>query len=194
MEKENFNPNDSIRTIENALNQAKTEKTGAFYYYILWGTLLSIHYGLLFFTTKFPEYKNGFLETITWSVFPIGGLLSYLRSKKDDKTETALPLNEKVFLYGFGGFALAFGVIFIASSVQQPSLMIALFPLLLGFTVFVIGGVTKDKVSLIGGVLGMIITGISLNTVLEYQFLLASLASVVACLLPGILMKNSYVQ
>lgn len=190
METENFNPNDSIKTIENALNQAKGEETGAFYYYILWGTLLGIHYVLLFFTAKFPEYRNGFFETITWSVFPIGGLLSYLRSKKDDKTETVLPLNERVFLYGFGGFALAYGVISIASGAQQPTLIVALFPLLLGFTVFVIGGVTKDKVSLIGGILGIIMTGISLNSLLEYQFLFASLASVVTCLLPGILMKK----
>lgn len=190
MKPENFKPSDSIKTIENALNQTRLAKTGASYYYVLWGALLFIHYLLLFLITKFPDFKSGLLITIIWSVFPIGGLLSYLRGKKEEKTEKVVPLYEKVYLYAFGGFALAYGIIFIASSIQQSSLFISLFPLLLGFTVFVVGGITKHKVSLIGGVLAIILSGISLNTSLEFQYLLASLASLITCLLPGLLMKN----
>lgn len=190
METENFNPNDSIKTIENALNQAKSEKTGAYYYYILWGTLLFIHYLLLFFTTRFPDFKNGLLATIIWSVFPIGGLLSYLRGKKDEKTEKLLSHYEKVYLYAFGGFALAYGIIFISSIIQQSSLFVSLFPLLIGLTVFIVGGITKHKISLTGGALGIVLTGISLNTSIEFQYLIASLASLITCLLPGLLMKK----
>ncbi len=190
METDNFNPIDSIKIIEDALAQAKSQKTGAHYYYILWGTLLCIHYLLFFLISKFPDYKSGVLTTIIWSVFPIGGLLSYLRGKKDDRTENVLSFYEKVYLYAFGGFALAYGVIFIASNIQQSSLFISLFPLLLGLTVFTVGGITKHKMSLVGGVLSIILTGISLNTLVEYQYLLASLASLITCLLPGILMKK----
>ncbi len=193
METSNFNPSDSIKTIEEALKQAKSEKTGASFYYLLWGTILLIHYLLLFLVTQFPDLKGNFLETVIWSVFPIGGLLSYLRSKKDTKNEKMLSHYEKVYLYAFGGFALAYGTIFIASVFTNSSLHIALYPLLLGFTVFVVGGITKHKASLIGGVLGVICTGISLNVSIETQYLLAALSSLVSCVIPGFLMKNSNV-
>lgn len=190
MEAENFTPSDSIKIIEKALSQAKSEKTGAYYYYTLWGALLFIHYLLLFLISRFPDFKGGLLTTIIWSVFPFGGLLSYLRSKKDEKTEKVLSHYEKVYLYAFGGFALAYGIIFISSIIQQSSLFVSLFPLLLGLAVFVVGGITKNKISLISGVLAIIMTAISLNTSIEFQYLVASLASLITCLLPGLLMKK----
>lgn len=193
METSNFNPSDSIKTIEDALKQAKSEKTGASFYYLLWGAILFIHYSLLFLITQFPDLKGNFLETVIWSVFPIGGLISYLRSKKDTKNEKMLSYNEKIYLYAFGGFALAYGTIFIASVFADSNLPTILYPLLLGFTVFVVGGITKHRTSLIGGILGIICTGISLNTSLEVQYLLAALSSLIACIIPGLLMKNSNV-
>ncbi len=189
----NFNPSDSIKTIEEALKQAKSEKTGASFYYLLWGTILLFHYLLLFLVTQFPDLKGSFLETVIWSVFPVGGLLSYLRSKKDKKDEKVLSRYEKVYLYAFGGFALAYGTIFIASIFQESGLPVTLFPLLLGFTVFVAGGITKHKASMVGGILGVICTGISMNVPMEIQYLLAALSSLVACIIPGFLMKNSNV-
>lgn len=193
METENFNPNDSIKTIENALSQAKSEKTGAYYYYILWGALLFIHFLLLFFMTRFPDFKSGLLTSIIWSVFPIGGLLSYLRGKKEDKTEKLVSHYEKVYLYAFGGFALAYGIIFLSSIVQQSSLFISLFPVLIGLTVFVVGGITNHKASLVGGVIAIVLTAFSLNTSIEFQYLFAALASLITCLLPGFLMKKNNV-
>ncbi len=193
METSNFNPSDSIKTIEDALKQVKSEKTGASYYYVVWGTLLLIHYLLLFFVTRFPDLKGNFIETIIWGVFPLGGLLSFLRGKKDSKNEKMLSLHEKVYLYTFGGFALCYGTVFIASAITEPSFLIAIYPLLLGFTVFVVGGITKHKPSLICGVLSILCTGISLNVSLELQYLLAALASLISCIIPGFLMKNSNV-
>lgn len=191
METKNFNPGDSIKTIEEALKQAKAEKTGASFYYLLWGSILLIHYLLLYAATQYPP--GDLLETIVWIVFPIGGLLSYLKSRKDTKSEKMLSHYEKIYLFAFGGFALAYGTIFIASAFTQPHLQIALYPLLLGFTVFVTGGITKHKASMIGGVLGIICAGISLNVSLEIQYLLAALSSLVSCIIPGYLMKNSNV-
>lgn len=190
MEAENLNPGDSIKIIEEALQKAKQEKTGAYFYYWLWGIALFIHYLLLFLVTKYPEWKGHFLEILIWSVFPIGGLLSYLRSKKDKETERILSYFERVYLYAFGGFALAYGTIFIASAVRYPGLSVSLFPLLLGLSVFVVGGITKHSASLIGGILGIICTGISINVSLEYQYLFAALSPLISCIIPAILMKN----
>lgn len=193
MEGSNFSPDESIKTIEEAFKQARSEKTGATFYYILWGTLLMLHYLLLFFVTKFPDLKGGFTTTLIWSVFPIGGFLCYLKGKKEQKTENVLSLYEKVYLFAFGGFALTYGMVFFSSLIQHSSLFISLFPLLLGFTVFVVGGITKHNASIIGGVLGIILSSISLNISLEYQYLLAALSSLISCLIPGLLMINKNV-
>ena len=190
MDQESFNPADSIKTIEKAFNQTRLVKTGASYYYVLWGALLFIHYLLFFLITRFPDFRSGVITTIIWCVFPIGGLLSYLRGKKEEKVEKVVPLYEKVYLYAFRGFGLAYGMIFIVSNVQQSSLFVSLFPLLLGLTVFIVGGITKHRSSLVGGLLSIILSGISLNASLEFQYFIASLASLITCMLPGLLMKN----
>lgn len=189
----NFNPTDSLKTIEEALMKAKAQKTGASFYYILWGSILFTHYLLLFIASQYPSLKNSMLEMIIWGVFPFGGLLSYLKSKKDNKKEQVLSHYEKVYLFAFSGFALTYGTIFISSAFLQTSLHIALYPLLLGFTVFVVGGITKHKASIIGGILGIICSGISLNVSLEIVYLLAALSSFISCIIPGYLMKNTNV-
>ncbi|HET8573530.1 MAG TPA: hypothetical protein VFL76_06630 [Edaphocola sp.] len=189
MNKQEFSPDDSLKTIDQALRQAKAEKTGASFYYLLWGAILFIYFFLLFVKAWHPEVIGGLLTTLMYGVFPIGGLLSYLRSKGDDRREKARGYFENVYLFGFAGFAIAYGIIFLTSVYRDPVLPAISFPLLLGFTVFVVGGITKHKASIICGILGMICTGVSLNVSLEMQYLIAALAAVIVCIVPGLLMK-----
>lgn len=193
MKPDHFSAGASIRTIENALLQARAEKTNAAYYYKLWGIVLSIHYLLLFSASRFPGLKGGVLETIIWGVFPVAGLLSYLRSKKDARKEKALSLYEKVYLFAFGGFALSFGWMFIMTAATQSRLQMVLFPLLIGVTVFVVGGITKHRASVAGGAAAIVCAGISANASLEMQYILAALAALVSCMIPGFLMSRSNV-
>lgn len=193
MKNDDFNPNDSIKTIEEALQQAKAEKTGASFYYLLWGLILVIHYLLRYVEIKLPETRSVLLETLIWGVFPVGGLLSYLKSKKDERAEKVLSLYEKVYLFAFIGFALAYGVMFFASAITEPALQVTLCSLLLGMTVFIVGGITRHTISVIGGILAIICAGISLNVSLDIKYLLAALSSLTSCVIPGLLMKKSNV-
>ena len=189
MENENFNAADSIKTIDQALAQAKAERTGAQFYYIVWGTLLFLHFIIRYFLLRYPQSSSDLLDVATWAVFPVGGIISYFRSKRDDKIEKVVPLYEKIYAYAFGGFALAYGVTYFAS-VARPDLQGSFFSVLLGFTVFVTGGLTKHTPSLVGGTLAILLGGISLNVTPEIQCLLAAIASLSACLAPGMLMSN----
>lgn len=193
MNDQEFSPDDSLKTIDEALRQVKSEKTGASFYYLLWGLVLFIYFFLLFVRVWHPEVIGTLLTTLMYGVFPIGGLLSYLRSKQDDRREKFRVYFENVYLFGFAGFAIAYGIIFMTSIYPNPVLPVILFPLLLGFTVFVVGGITKHKVSVVCGILGMVCTGISLNVSLEMQYLIAAVASVIVCVIPGLLMKNKNV-
>lgn len=193
MKSNNFQPGDSLKTIEAAIQQTKSESTGARFYYILWGLMLMLHFALRYVTSHYPNLSGSLTTTLIYLVFPIGGLLSYLRSKKDDKKETIKLHYEKVYVFGFGGFAIAYGIIFLATVISNRELPIILFPLLLGLTVFFTGGMTRFRPSIICGIIGIICTGISVNATIETQYALAAMASLITLVIPGYLMKLAHV-
>lgn len=193
MKNQTFNPHDSIKTIEDSFRTIKSEKTGASFYYILWGTVLFIHNLLHFIALRNPELNGALLQTTTWLLFPIGGWLSFRRKSSDERTEHATSLFEKVYFYAFIGFAMTYGTMTMASMYLHLNLLTACYPMLLGVTVFIVGGVTGHRPSIIGGVLGILLTNLSIYASSDFQYLLAAIASLVVCVLPGYLMRNSHV-
>lgn len=184
---------DAIRTIEDAINQAKSEKTGASFYYQLWGMILFAYFMLHYLLFVIPGWQGTFIDNLSWMLFPLGGLLSMIRKTKENKKETVVPHLEKVYFFAFTGLAMAYGTVFTLSIYLQSSLAIILYPMLLGLCIYIAGGITKHVPSIIGGVLGIIFTGFSLFASLDLQFLSAALASLFTCAIPGYLMKKSHV-
>lgn len=193
MDKISFTAESSLRTIETAINEAKRSKTGASYYYIIWGLILLINYSVHYLIIVKPELKGTFIDSFSWVLFPIGGLLSLLNKSKDQKKETNVPHLEKVYFYAFTGFAFLYGVLTFASTYLSSSLAIMLFPLIIGSTVYIVGGISKHKPSIIGGVISMLFSVVSILSIIEIQYLMASFACISACIIPGITMKKSNV-
>ncbi len=193
MDKTTFNASDSIKTIEAAINDAKTLKTGASFYYILWGIILFIYFLIHSLIILIPEFRGTIMETFNWVLFPIGGLLSFLNKTKDRKEETFVPQLEKVYLFAFTGFAFMYGILTFASSYLSSSLAIMFFPLIIGSTVYIVGGISRHRISMIGGIFSMLLTVISILSIIEIQYLIASLACISTCIIPGITMRKSNV-
>lgn len=193
MDKTTFNASDSIKTIEAAINEAKTLKTGASFYYILWGFILFIYFLIHSLIILIPESRGSIMETFNWVLFPIGGLLSFLNKAKDRKVETYVPQLEKVYLFAFTGFAFMYGILTFASSYLSSSIAIMFFPLIIGSTVYIVGGISRHRISMIGGILSMLLTVISILSIIEIQYLIASLACISTCIIPGITMRKSNV-
>jgi quinol-cytochrome oxidoreductase complex cytochrome b subunit len=193
MGKNTFSTTDSLRTIEAAINEAKSSKTGASFYYILWGLILSIYFTLHFFIITNPELQGTKIDTFNWVLFPIGGLLSFFNKSKDQRTETNVPQLEKVYLFAFTGFAFMYAVLTFASTYLSSSLAIMLFPLIIGSTVYVVGGISRHKISICSGILSMLLTVLSILSKIEIQFLIASIACILSCIIPGISMRKSNV-
>ena len=193
MDKISFTAENSLRTIETAINEAKRSKTGASFYYIIWGLILLINYSVHYLIIVKPELKGIFIDSFSWLLFPIGGLLSLLNKSKDQKKETYVPHLEKVYFYAFTGFAFLYGVLTFASTYLSSSLAIMLFPLIIGSTVYIVGGISKHKPSIIGGVISMLFSVVSILSIIEIQYLMASFACISACIIPGITMKKSNV-
>ncbi len=193
MDKNTFSATDSLKTIEAAIIEAKSSKTGASFYYILWGIILFIYFIVHTIIILKPELRGTIIDTFNWVLFPIGGLLSYINKSKDQKEESYVPQLEKVYLFAFTGFAFMYAVLTFASNYLSSSIAIMFFPLIIGSTVYVVGGISKHKVSIFGGILSMLLTVVSILSEIEIQFFMASLACIASCIIPGITMRKSNV-
>ena len=193
MNKKEFTAIDSFKTIENAINDAKAQKTGASFYYVVWGLILFIYFSVHTWIALKPELKGTILDNFSWLLFPIGGLMSYLNKNKDQKEETYASFLEKVYFFAFTGLACIYGVLTFASTCFSSNLVVMLFPLIMGSTVYIVGGITKHKISIIGGLVAMVLSIISILSSHEIQYLMAALACVFACIIPGITMRKANV-
>lgn len=193
MDQSSFNPTESLKTIEQALHETRSVRTDAAKYYLLWGIALSFYFALKFICLVIPSVKGSVFDSLSWIIFPIGGLISAVFSQKSKAKETSVSHFERVYLYAFIGFAMSYGIVYIYSSFNTMNIAVTLFPLIIGTTVFTVGGITKHRPSVIGGVVGILLSGISIFSTTEYQYLCASLAALISNVIPGLLMKNKHV-
>lgn len=186
-----LSPNDSISIIEKALSETNKEKTGASYYYILWGTVMTLYFILQYLVLTTSNNYSNTLATIAWLLFPIGGILSFIQSKKTDKTEKIKTLNERVYIFVWGGTGLCLGIMGFSGYLMQPKNYVTMVLLLFGFASFVTGGVTRFTASIIGGVICVICAGLSFHFSQSTQFLIGALGVFSACVVPGIVMRKT---
>ncbi len=184
-------PQKSISIIEDAMRKAQQEKTGARFYLILWGTLIIVYALTNFSSLHYPSPAALTLSSLSWIVFPLGGLLSILRTRKDDKTETTKPINDSLYMFAWGGTGLCMGAIaFFAFTFKNADIIPPVILLIFGFAAFVTGGVTRFYPSLVGGIISILIGAAAFNLSLEYQLLAGSAGILAATVIPGLLMKK----
>lgn len=191
MNKEKLTTEDSIAIIEQSLKQGTNQKTGASNYYIIWGSVLFIYLIGHFIALHFPSDTIGSIANSLNSIFAVGGILSYLQSRKDDKNETVVPLNEKLYTYSWIGASIGLGAI----CFSNPSHILDGFCLgillMFGVVNFIIGGMTKFYPLIIGGAVSMLLAVFIPNVTMDYKFLITAIGVLSTCLIPGLLMKNT---
>jgi hypothetical protein len=191
---ENIDVKQSIKTIEQAIQEARKVPNGSYYYDILWGVILTLYYFLNYISLSYPDSFINSFNNYYWIVFPIGGILSGIRSKHDDARETAKSFADKIYLFSYSGFAFAYITIYLAAEFNGlNNIVIPVFCSLLGLTVFVTGGIVGETVSIIAGIIGMLIGAFILNLDVSNQCMYASIVCIVTCIIPGIKMMWSRV-
>ena len=190
MNNERMTPQKSISVIENAMRNAQNETGGARFYLILWGTLITIYALINYLNLRFP-YSITLAANWSWAVFPVGGLFSFLRTRKDDRTEVLKPLNDKLYMYSWGGTGLCLGAVsFFAINYGGLLIIPPVLLLVFGFAAFITGGVTSFVPSIIGGALCIISAALAFVLPLELQLACACVGVPAATVLPGLLMKK----
>lgn len=190
MSKTNLPPEHSIEIINQAIGNAKQERTEASYYLLLWGILIFIFFAANFTGYKWlPLYQNQ-IESLSFLVYPIGGVLSFIHSKRVDKTETVKFFNDRLFMFVWGGVGLCLGVWTLVTQSEALNSYISILILMFGFASFITGGVTGFPPSLAGGVVCIICAAISEIASIEMQFLCGAAGMVSAMIIPGLLLHT----
>jgi hypothetical protein len=191
MASQNLTSEESISIIENSLKHSSKQKTGASNYYIIWGFMLFAYFFIQFFNFHFKTSTTALIAENSTLLFALGGLLSYLQSRKDTKTETFVPLIEKVYLYGWIAASIGLGVLsFVYIRNFTETLCFGVL-LIFGLVNFIIGGVSGFKPLIIGGILSMLLCILIVYCALEYKFLITAIGVMISCAIPGIMMKYS---
>jgi hypothetical protein len=191
MENQNLTSEEQISIIENSLKHSSKQKTGASNYYIIWGAILPAYLIVQFLNVHFRTDFTSLLSDISMSFYALGGLLSFLQSRKDDKNETVVPLNEKVYKYAWIGASIGIGVMCISQgySINFIELFCIVILLIFGLINFIIGGVTNFKPLIIGGVLSMLLIILIPLSTIEFKVLITAVGILLNCLIPGLMMK-----
>lgn len=189
MTETNLTPQQELNLINSALKQTARIQTGASNYYIIWGSVLLLYYFAQFLSLHF---KTSSLANWSNLLFAAGGILSYLQKRKDERTETVVPLQEKVFTFGWMAAAMGLGVLCLSNIALFPQLLCLGVLLLFGIVNFIIGGVIRFTPLVAGGVVSALLALTVFQLSLDYVFLTTSFGVLCSCLLPGILMKKEH--
>ena len=190
MQNDPLSEKQSLDLIEEMIITAKQEQIGAAFYFILWGILTFI-YAICMFLAVY--YKIQWLA-YSWVLFPIGGVLSILRVKRDDRIEKTKSISDRVygFVWGAAGFyicvIISFGMKIGAENVMP------LIILMYALASFITGGITKYYPSVFGSLFCAVCAVFAFIFDVQYQFLLCAAAITGTHIIPGLMMKNYYKQ
>jgi hypothetical protein len=191
MNQEKLSSEDSLTIIEQSLKQSSSQKTGASNYYIIWGSVIFVYLIGNFIALHFPSETTASIANALPNLFALGGIFSFLQSRKDDKNETVVPLNEKIYTYAWIGASIGLGAMCIGNLHNMQDGFCLGILLMFGVVNFIIGGITKFKPLLLGGALSMVLVVFIPFVTMDYKFLITAIGVLSTCLIPGLLMKKT---
>ena len=202
--------NANMKIIEDMLYTAKKEVKDNGAFFLLWGWLvfiaamgqMIIHWlGFDQKTIALTSHIGLNMSGITWLILmPLGGILSIIISRKEQKQEKVKTWFDDVMKYLW----IAFGVMLFIILFAMGYLNVSLYPVLIGLYglgLFVTGGTLKFRPLITGGIICWILAMVSLFVTDEYATLCLALSVLIGYIIPGYILKKqssekdrSYVQ
>ena len=191
--------NTNIKIIEDMMYSARKEVKDNGAYFLLWGWLvfiaamgqMIIHWlGYGQNVISLGSNVKVEIDGITWLILmPLGGILSVLISRKQQKEEKVKTWFDDVMKYLW----IAFGAVLFIILFAMNYLNVNLFPILIalyGLGLFVTGGTLKFRPLIIGGIVCWVLAMVSLFVSNEYATLCLALSVLIGYIIPGYILKR----
>jgi hypothetical protein len=184
-----FNEQESLKLIQEMIENAKSKLEAGSFFYLLWGWLVLagtlIHFGLLYTHYAYPY--------LAWPAVMLAGLIGTTigvrKSKGRAKTRTYLASSIGFLWTGFSIMLLF--ILFSAMMGKISWSMSNIFIIALyGLSTFASGGMIHFRPLIYGGIFSWLIAIASLFVAPQFTFLSIALSIVVSYLIPGYLLRN----
>ena len=202
--------NTNMKIIEEMMYTARKEVKDNGAFFLLWGWLVFIaamgqaiiHWlGYSQNTIPVGSHVNIAIDGITWLILmPLGGILSVIISRKEQKEEKIRTWFDDVMKYLW----IAFGVVLFIILFAMNYLNVNLYPILIalyGLGLFITGGTLKFRPLIFGGIICWVLAMVALFVSNEYATLCLALSVLIGYIIPGYMLKKqagekekSYVQ
>lgn len=176
----------SLQIIESMFTESRKSLHKNSFYFILWGALL-IPLGItesIFFGEK--------LLWVQWPIIgTIGGVISAIYGKKEDKRAGVTTMGDRITLYTWGAFGISMviAIVYTVSNNLHPAAMILL---LAASATFISGGISKFKPFVWGAgalAIGALLCAFYIQA--QYHGLVFSSSLFLGYVIPGIMLKKS---
>jgi hypothetical protein len=180
-----------LKLIHETMQQANSVKTGASNYYLIWGIVLFLYFIINYLAAATTISLWQSVGNYSSILFAVGGILSMIQNKRDNKIETVVSFNERVYKYAWIAASIAL-IAIIFGNAKQPEYGLCLAVLaVFGMVNIIIGGIIKFQPLFIGGLLSVVLS-IALNYIpLEYKYLETAIGVLASCIAPALVMKKN---
>ena len=189
---DSFNEKQSLELITGMINKAKNKFSESGTLYLVWGIAVLICSLAQFILGNLLGYKNAYyVWFFTWAVYIYQAIFLF-KKKKNLKVKT---YTGEIIGYVWICFIICFFImLFILLYSKSFNLIYSSILVLYAIPTFLSGAILKAKPLLIGGICCWALACLSLFIPLQYHLLLISLAVLLAWIIPGLYLRNKYLN
>jgi len=183
METEKLSVEKSFELIAQTISEARSKFEENGFIYVFWGILITIASFSQFFLLKYEYYEINYYP---YFLMPLGGIFTGYYFYKKEKGKT----NQISMIMGMAWVSISTNIMLLAFIYGQylRENLTPIILLLLGIGIFISGGSIKSKLLIISGIVINISAFICFWLDWNYHPLLMGIASIVAVLIPGIIL------
>jgi len=184
-----FQPEDSLKLINNMINTAKNKLADDGFYIIFWGWLITICAITHYITLKLGVEWGQWL----WAILPpAGGIFSFVYGYFEHKTKKVKTYLDTYLKYLWGAFIIGMFIILIFLPVHGIKQTYFSLMILYGLATFITGGMLNFKPLVIGSLFSFSFAVLSVFLSDIDQLLCISGALICSYIIPGHLLRISF--
>lgn len=180
---------DSLRLIQNMIQEAKQDLSDNSFDLLLWGWLVLVaaltHYGLL----QIGYSKPWLAWPVLMGLGTVAAFVNGARRSRRERVRTALG---DFMVYLWGGFGVLMIMLIGVGIVSGWRLAYPLIIALYGLGTFATGGALRFRPLIWGGAVCWLLATVAFRAAFDTQLLLVAAAVLVAYVIPGHMLKNQY--